>query len=179
MRTALVALTAAASVMVAPAGADAFSKKLEHRNHALRAKVIKLHGKRAPGRDIVKYGLPNGKRPSYTKIRAYFNVMRRQIMPRPAARYVAVGKPYQPPAGGGTVHAGGTLSAIASCESGGNPRAVSPSGAYRGKYQFDYSTWASVGGSGDPAAAPEAEQDRRAAILYARRGAAPWPVCGK
>ncbi|HEV2813649.1 MAG TPA: transglycosylase family protein [Solirubrobacteraceae bacterium] len=70
------------------------------------------------------------------------------------------------------------LAAIAACESGGNPRAVDASGTYRGKYQFDLQTWASVGGSGDPAAAPEAEQDRRAAILYARAGASPWPVCG-
>ena len=70
------------------------------------------------------------------------------------------------------------LEAIAACESGGDPRAVSADGTYRGKYQFDYGTWASVGGSGDPAAAPEAEQDRRAAMLYARAGASPWPVCG-
>ncbi len=71
-----------------------------------------------------------------------------------------------------------TLDAIAACESGGNPTAVSSGGAYRGKYQFDYGTWASVGGSGDPAAAPEAEQDYRAALLYARAGSSPWPVCG-
>ena len=70
------------------------------------------------------------------------------------------------------------LQAIAACESGGNPRAIGGGGAYRGKYQFSYSTWAAVGGSGDPAAAPEAEQDRRAAMLYARSGAGQWPVCG-
>jgi len=35
-----------------------------------------------------------------------------------------------------------------------------------------------VGGSGDPAAAPEAEQDYRAALLYAQSGSSPWPVCG-
>ena len=40
-------------------------------------------------------------------------------------------------------------------------------------------TWASVGGSGNPAAASEAEQNRRAALLYAREGASPWPVCGR
>ena len=51
------------------------------------------------------------------------------------------------------------LQAIAACESGGDPHAV--------------------GGSGDPAAAPETEQDRRAALLYARAGASPWPVCGR
>lgn len=71
-----------------------------------------------------------------------------------------------------------TLEAIASCESGGNPSAVSSSGTYRGKYQFSYSTWASVGGSGDPAAASVAEQDYRAALLYSRAGSSPWPICG-
>jgi Transglycosylase-like domain len=70
------------------------------------------------------------------------------------------------------------LEAIAACESGGDPHAIGGGGAYRGKYQFDYGTWASVGGHGDPAAAPEAEQDRRAAMLYARAGSTPWPVCG-
>jgi soluble lytic murein transglycosylase-like protein len=72
----------------------------------------------------------------------------------------------------------GHLQAIAACESGGNPQAIGGGGAYRGKYQFDYQTWASVGGSGDPAAASEAEQDRRAAMLYARSGSSPWPTCG-
>jgi hypothetical protein len=71
-----------------------------------------------------------------------------------------------------------TLESIASCESGGNPAAVSSDGSYRGKYQFSYGTWASVGGSGDPAAAPEQEQDYRAALLYAGSGSSPWPVCG-
>jgi hypothetical protein len=71
------------------------------------------------------------------------------------------------------------LEAIAACESGGDPGAIGGGGLYRGKYQFDFQTWASVGGSGDPAAAPEAEQDMRAAMLYARAGAAPWPVCGR
>jgi hypothetical protein len=71
-----------------------------------------------------------------------------------------------------------TLESIASCESGGDPIAVSSDGTYRGKYQFDYGTWASMGGSGDPAAAPESEQDYRAAMLYASSGSSPWPICG-
>jgi TolA-binding protein len=72
----------------------------------------------------------------------------------------------------------GTLESIAACESGGDPAAVSSDGSYRGKYQFDFGTWESVGGSGDPAAAPEPEQDYRAALLYAQSGSSPWPVCG-
>ena len=70
-----------------------------------------------------------------------------------------------------------TLESIAACESGGDPTAVNPAGYY-GKYQFDLGTWASVGGSGNPAEAPEAEQDYRAALLLSRAGASPWPVCG-
>jgi hypothetical protein len=71
-----------------------------------------------------------------------------------------------------------TLDSIGACESGGDPTAVSSDGSYRGKYQFDYGTWASVGGSGDPAAASESEQDYRAALLYAQSGSSPWPICG-
>jgi hypothetical protein len=74
--------------------------------------------------------------------------------------------------------AAATLERIAQCESGGDPTAISPDGRYRGKYQFDVSTWEHMGGSGDPAAAAEAEQDARAAQLLAQRGTAPWPVCG-
>ena len=73
--------------------------------------------------------------------------------------------------------AAATLERIAQCESGGNPSAVSADGTYRGKYQFDRETWRAMGGSGDPADAPEAEQDRIAAALLAQRGTAPWPAC--
>ena len=69
------------------------------------------------------------------------------------------------------------LEQIAQCESGGDPTAVSADGRYRGKYQFDRETWRSVGGRGDPAKAPEREQDRRAARLLARDGTKPWPNC--
>jgi len=71
-----------------------------------------------------------------------------------------------------------TLQAIAACESGGDPTAVSADGTYHGLYQFDYGTWASVGGSGDPGAASPAEQTYRAALLYSRSGSSPWPICG-
>ena len=70
------------------------------------------------------------------------------------------------------------LRAIAECESGGDPTAIGGGGLYRGKYQFSVATWQAVGGTGDPAAAPEAEQDRRAIILYEQSGPGQWPVCG-
>ena len=71
------------------------------------------------------------------------------------------------------------LKKIAECESGGNPRAISPSGTYRGKYQFSRSTWRAMGGHGDPAKASEYEQDKRALKLYKQEGTKPWPYCGQ
>ena len=70
------------------------------------------------------------------------------------------------------------LEAIAQCESGGDPTAVSADGMYHGKYQFSVATWAAMDGSGLPSQAPEAEQDMRAAMLYAQSGPGQWPVCG-
>ena len=65
------------------------------------------------------------------------------------------------------------------CESSDNYQALSRTGKYRGAFQFDFATWESVGGSGDPAAASPSEQEARARELYARRGHDPWPVCGR
>ena len=78
-----------------------------------------------------------------------------------------------------TEDAATVLERIAQCESGGDPTAVSADGRYYGKYQFSRATWRAVGGRGNPARASEAEQDRRALILYEREGTSPWPVCGK
>ena len=73
--------------------------------------------------------------------------------------------------------AGSMLERIAQCESGGDPTAVSADGRYRGKYQFSRATWRAMGGSGDPAAAPESVQDALAAkLLAARRAPRPGPT---
>jgi hypothetical protein len=80
--------------------------------------------------------------------------------------------------GAGQVQVPVALERIARCESGGDPRAISPDGSYRGKYQFDRQTWKAMGGHGDPAHASESEQDRRALALYRARGSSPWPACG-
>jgi lysozyme family protein len=86
---------------------------------------------------------------------------------------LGVGSAKEATAGGST----SALEKIAMCESGGNPRAISPNRRYRGKYQFTRATWRRLGGTGDPAKAPEAEQDARAAKLYAAEGSRPWPTC--
>lgn len=69
------------------------------------------------------------------------------------------------------------LERIAWCESRGNPQSIGGGGQFRGKYQFMQSTWEAMGGTGDPAAASEAEQDYRAALLFVKWGPGQWPVC--
>lgn len=77
--------------------------------------------------------------------------------------------------GGG---AGGQLASIRACESGGNYSTNTGNGFY-GAYQFTQQSWEAVGGTGNPAAASPAEQDKRAAMLMAQSGSGNWPVCGR
>lgn len=184
-KIAIAAISMATILLVPTSAADAKTKRTSCNNAKLVYNysinyfaVRKLHGRRAPGRNIRKWGLSNSRKSKCRHIRKSLHTLRR--MRFPGTRLLRARKPYIPPAQTRTLRApaGGALSNIAACESGGNPHAVSPSGQYRGKYQFDYQTWGSVGGSGDPAAASEAEQDKRAAMLMAQRGSSPWPVCG-
>lgn len=91
--------------------------------------------------------------------------------------------PVENPAGQGrgnpTAAESATLARIRRCESRGNYSIVSASGRYRGAYQFDFTTWRGMGGSGDPAAASPDEQDYRALLLLRQRGTRPWPNCGR
>lgn len=103
-------------------------------------------------------------------------VLSSRVTREPVAEQVTVGtkpRPALSPTADGL-----NWAALANCESGGRPNAVSGSGKYRGMYQFSTSTWASVGGTGDPAAASAEEQTRRAQMLYERSGAGQWPHCG-
>ncbi|UNX55545.1 G5 domain-containing protein [Georgenia sp. TF02-10] len=85
--------------------------------------------------------------------------------------------PAPAPAPAASAAGGGVWAALAQCESGGNPAAVSASGAYHGLYQFSVGTWQSVGGSGLPSQASPAEQTQRAQALQARSGWGQWPAC--
>lgn len=172
---------------VAHADRSSCSKPLERHYSAHWHAVKHDLGKRAPGRNIRRQGM-RVRTASGHKVRdARCSELRRSLAQLRALRRPVSGllereavRPGQRPAGTlqPSVSAGGILDRIARCESGGDPGAVSANGIYRGKYQFNRGTWASVGGSGDPAAAPEWEQDMRAARLYEQRGAQPWPVCG-
>jgi hypothetical protein len=144
---------------------------------ALYHAVRHADGPRAPGRNIRRYGVRvHGKvrRATAAEVAKSIRALRALRLP-----YLAPARPSQSPAGVLTARAasGGLAACIAGRESGGNPSAVSPNGTYRGKYQFDRATWQAAGGTGDPAAASEAEQDKRFAIWYPGHHSA-WPVTG-
>lgn len=87
-----------------------------------------------------------------------------------------------PPATGPTA---AQWDALRSCESSHNYGAVSPTGLYRGAYQFSQQTWDWVAGVHwpflvgiDPAQADPGWQDVMAYTLYAMRGWDQWPICG-
>jgi uncharacterized protein YabE (DUF348 family) len=103
-------------------------------------------------------------------------VLAQKITRKPVSRILAVGP--QPSGVGAAARL--NWSALAKCESGGNPRAVNPAGYY-GLYQFNRQSWATVGGSGLPSQASAAEQTYRAQLLYNRvngRWQGQWPNCG-
>jgi hypothetical protein len=69
---------------------------------------------------------------------------------------------------------------VASCESGGRWHANTGNGYYGG-LQFNQATWKANGGTAYAARADLASREQQIAVaehLAARRGLAPWPVCG-
>ena len=75
---------------------------------------------------------------------------------------------------------GSIWDAIARCESGGN-WAINTGNGFYGGVQFDQGTWQSNGGLRYAPRADLATREEQIAIaeaLRARRGLAPWPVCG-
>jgi hypothetical protein len=135
----------------------AFSQKVMRKGHAglkqVQIAYVRRHGK---------------------KVKA---VIAQQIKRKPVSQILAVGP--QPSGVGPAARL--NWSALAKCESGGNPRAVNPAGYY-GLYQFNRQSWATVGGSGLPSQASAAEQTYRAQLLYNRvngRWQGQWPNCGR
>ncbi|MFJ4952842.1 ubiquitin-like domain-containing protein [Streptomyces sp. NPDC088760] len=102
---------------------------------------------------------------------------RTEVVRTPRTQVVRVGTKPRPTVLDGTEDL--NWRALAACESGGRPHAVDPSGTYGGLYQFDNRTWHALGGKGRPQDASAEEQTYRAKKLYIRRGASPWPHCGK
>jgi hypothetical protein len=157
------------------------AERRENVQDALATRAVKLARREAEirGEDFhgpVKRRRLRGEAP--TELREHVSFLRADIRDARADREAAeAAQAAEAVPVSGTSTASAPLEAIAACESGGDPTANTGNGFY-GKYQFTQITWESVGGVGNPAAASEAEQDMRAAMLYAREGSAPWPVCG-
>ncbi|MBD7917122.1 transglycosylase family protein [Cellulomonas sp. Sa3CUA2] len=108
----------------------------------------------------------------------------RPVAPAPAPAASSARSSSGSSAAAGPIAAGGSAdslnwAALARCESGGRPDAVSSTGKYHGLYQFSVATWQAVGGAGLPSQASADEQTARAKMLYNRSGAGQWPHCGK
>jgi len=129
------------------------------------------------GRNLVEAARAEQRPPSAPELRSSISRMKRrfqQFLRSPRGRSFLFAQKVRRIPDWGRSH----LRRIAACESRGNPRAVGGGGVFRGLYQFTFSTWRVVGGSGDPAAAPRSEQTWRAWLLLSRHGSGHWPVCG-
>ena len=145
--------------------------------------IVRKKSKTVPawGQKVVRNGRAGLKQVRTAYVRRHGKkvkaVIAQEIKRKPVSRIIAVGP--QPTGAGAAARL--NWSALAKCESGGNPRAVNPAGYY-GLYQFNRQSWATVGGSGLPSDASAAEQTYRAQLLYNRVGGrwqGQWPNCGR
>jgi uncharacterized protein YabE (DUF348 family) len=139
---------------------------------------------------VVTKGVKGRRTAVYDVVKADGKITARRLVSatvtrKPVTQVVEVGTKQKPSSGGGSSsgNVGGSVdslnwAALAECESGGNPNAVTSAGPYYGLYQFSASTWRSVGGTGVPTDFGAGEQTLRAKKLYQQQGDSPWPVCG-
>ena len=137
----------------------------------VKPKVVKDRSKlvRSGGKRVYKDGRNGAKHVVYKKRfvdgdLASKRIVKSRVVKEPKRRVVRIGT-------------GPNWIGLADCESGGNPKAVNPSGFY-GLYQFSISTWRAVGGKGIPTDYGYWEQTKRAWKLYKVSGRSPWPHCG-
>ena len=162
-----------ASAMVAaalPAAAAAKPPTAPHAHAYERAyhQVVRLFGRRAPGRNIITQGVAAHKPATDAQTLASLAVLERMMGPARAGS----GTPSQT-----TASATGTLPACAS-ESGSNYSTgadnTNASSGATGRYQITPSTAANYGCS----LATPAGQDACAQTIYQHQGAGAWTGCG-
>lgn len=175
----LVALTMGA--MVAPVEAET---GLCTKAYQARIAVVKKHGKRAPGRNICRYGVQsrfneNWTKPPTNKQKATYLRALKDIL-HPPVYLSAVGPPTQAPAG--TLSPRGSLPYCTwGPESGGSYYGPNnPSTGASGKYQIIPSTWVMYGGTKYARQARDAtpaQQDEIAANIASKGGLSNWVNC--
>jgi hypothetical protein len=172
---ALAALPLAAAF---PAAAQASS--LHARYERAYQAVAHHFGHRAPGRDIVRFGLaPSGAPAGDRLVARSLGVLERMLAPRPtfhvapARHYVHRYTPTRATPTGGE---SSLVRCIVARESGGNPRAVNASG-HMGIGQWAESTWLAQGGgryAATPLGASYGEQLAVIESAVAHGGASAW-----
>jgi hypothetical protein len=172
----LTALLLMGGMPMSPASANRAHLKTTY--SGLYHAVADRHGRRAPGRNIRKWGVrtTHGTRAATdAELARSIRTFRRWLAPPIPVASATDATPHsltsaQPQNAGGKWAIPGY---IVACESGGDYNARNPSGA-RGAYQLMPGTYAAYGGDGSWS---PADQDRVAARLYAAEGSSPW-VCG-
>lgn len=174
-------LAATAALLLVPA-VPAEAKGLKKTYSKLYTTVAKEHGKRTPGRNIVKHGVrykwvsEDGKRSHWDSRDAKRSEVKRSVVT--FKRWLAPPVAPAVPAGSATAavyQSGGSYSIpreIVMCESGGDYSAVNGSNPNRpaGAYQIITSTWTGYGGgkyAPTADAATPAQQDEIASRIWA------------
>jgi hypothetical protein len=173
----LMLFASAAGTLAVPGAADADSLT-KQANH-LRAEVVAEFGKRAPGRNIVRWGVlkRDGKtRPAnHAELITYRDILARMLIPPTPAPEATTAQNTASTSG---ASGSGSLPACTwQPESGGNWSAVNSSSGAGGYYQITPSTWAAYGGSGSPQSASPAEQTAIAQKIWASQGRSAWVNC--
>jgi hypothetical protein len=200
-RLMLFASAAGALAVPGAAYADSLTKQTNH----LRAEVVAEFGKRAPGRNIVRWGVlkRDGRThpANHTELITYRDILVRMLAPpapgptdTPASASIAASSPVptssdsssSTPEGEAVQNAASSPGAssagsLPACtwqpESGGNWSAVNSSSGAGGYYQITPGTWAAYGGTGSPQSASPAEQTAIAQKIWASQGSSAWVNC--
>lgn len=178
--SAMVALVFVPTAQARESRTDCQAKRIVNAYSIHYYAVKKIHGHRAPGRNIRRWGVSTKRKSSCRQIARSLRLLRK--MHFPGSSMLTPSRPFLPPAKTATLRAiGGIAACIRRHESGGDYTAVDSSGTYRGAYQFDHATFAAAGGHGDPARASPAEQDAAFARWWPGHHRA-WPntsrMCG-
>jgi Transglycosylase-like domain len=154
-------LTTAAAVPAAAAAKPttrAHAHAYEHAYH----KVAHQLGARVPGRNIVRLGMPDGRRPSDAQTVSSLGVLTRMLAPASSVTSAA---------GAAGVPACASESGTDYSTGAAN---TNPSSGATGRYQILPSTAAAYGCS----LATAAGQDACAQVIYEHQGASAWVGCG-
>jgi Transglycosylase-like domain len=180
----LLLLLGAIAMLAIPGVASAHSLTKQARH--LRHEVTSVLGKRAPGRDIVRWGVldRHGKthRATRAQLTHYRDVLARMLVPPASSSSpTSVSSSAQTTGDATSASAGSGSGDLPTCtwvpESGGDWHAVNPSSGAGGRYQIMPSTWAANGGTGLPQDASPAEQTRVAENIWHSAGASAWVNC--